>query len=284
MVLLQNHARCGILLRKEKEMKVCVLGSGSKGNSVYIESSSAKILIDCGFSFKETTARLNEISVKPQDIDAILVTHEHSDHTKGLGAFSKACEKTLIFGHNSSMQHILRAQPNIKIKNLIDFFDGDFYFKDLTISPFDVPHDAEHCLGYSIYNNGKKISIATDLGHTTPEILNRLKNSSLVVLEANHDKNLLRASTKYPSILKHRIASNSGHLSNNDCGSAILDLAKTGEQQKIILAHLSEETNTKDTALQTISDILSKGGISVGKDAKLNVAEQNRRTDIFNID
>lgn len=254
-------------------MKVCVLASGSKGNCTYIESGKSKILIDCGISKKRAVECLNQIGVNPQEISAIFVTHEHSDHIKGIGAFSRSFNVP-VFAHNVFYQELLNKIGDISLQNSIDFFDNDFYFKDLTVSPFAVPHDSINCMGFSFYSGGEKISVSTDLGSVSPQTLEKMAGSKIVVLESNHDIDLLRANPNYPAELKARILSGSGHLSNKDCGIALHELAKTGTRD-FILAHLSEDNNNADIALKDSIAPLKAQGLFLGKDFEVDIANQN---------
>lgn len=259
-------------------MKVCVLASGSKGNCTYIETPKSKILIDCGISKKKLVENLSEIGVAPQDIDAIFITHEHSDHIGGVGAVSRALDIP-IFAHNVICQDLLKKVGDIKPNNLVDFFDGDFYFKDFTISPFAVPHDSKHCVGFSFYSGGEKISVSTDLGTISKEILDSLKQSKTIVLESNHDIDMLKANPNYSLDLKRRILSNSGHLSNKDCANALLELYKSGTRD-FVLAHLSEENNTAPLAFATCKTKFDAEKLVQGVDIEIEVANQYKPTKI----
>ena len=163
-----------------------------------------------------------------------------------------------------------------------DFFEDDFKINDLAISSFEVSHDVTHCVGFNLYNEGKKISIATDLGHTNSNIIDKLKNSTLVILEANHDVEALKANTKYPIYLKNRILSNRGHLSNLSASEVIAELVNYNVQQ-IVLAHLSEENNTPQMAYNTVKEFLARYEIIEGKNIFIDVAHQHKIGKIFNL-
>lgn len=249
-------------------MKVCNLSSGSDGNATYIESSTTKILVDCGLSCKEIEKRLALLGVSGADIDAILVTHEHSDHIKGIDVFAGKFG-TRIFVHRDGFYPLyskLKKDHDIEV-----FIDEEFFLKDLKILPIEVPHDVERCTGYVISEDKKKVSIFTDLGHTTTELLQNLYNSSLVFLEANHDPDLLAQNPRYPIYLKKRILGNNGHLSNLACANAILDLAQNGCKQ-FVLSHLSTENNSPDLAYDYITDILASSGIVEGTHIRIDIA------------
>jgi len=253
-------------------MKLCVLASGSKGNCTYIETAKSKVLVDCGISAKMTTQKLNEIGVDAKEIDAIFVTHEHSDHIKGISVFSRTFDVP-VFAHNK-IWHLLNYKiGDLPSKNMLDFFDEDFFFQDLTLSPFAVPHDSLYCIGYSFYNQGEKVSVTTDLGEISPQTLERLDGSKTIVLESNHDIEMLKRNPNYSQDLKDRILSKNGHLSNLDCSTAILKLANNGTKT-FVLAHLSEENNTRDCAFSQSANLLKNNGINVGQDVEIDVASQ----------
>lgn len=250
-------------------MRVCNLSSGSDGNLTYIECENAKILVDIGLSCREVEMRLRFLNVEPSDIDAILITHEHSDHIKGLEVFASRY-KTMVYVHERGYIPLLnKLKRNVNIKT---FDDLDFFIGSAKISTVPLPHDVERCTGYSIQENEKKISIITDLGHTTPEIIKNISGSSLVFIEANHDIETLLANPNYPAVLKQRILSKKGHLSNKDSASAILELVKTGTRQ-IVLSHLSRENNSPNLAFTYISDWLEQNGVIQGQNVKIDVAD-----------
>ena len=249
-------------------MKVCNLSSGSDGNATYIEGTHAKILVDAGLSCKELESRLALLKVAPEEIDAILITHEHTDHIKGLDVFVNRY-RPLVFVHKDGLNALRKKLKKPLVISTFD--DAPFLIEDLKILPIAVPHDVDRCTGYVISENEKKISIITDLGHTTNEILQNLFGSSLVFLEANHDVARLRENKNYPSYLKNRILGQNGHLSNDSCAEAIVELAKNGCRQ-VVLSHLSTENNTPELAYDYITKTLKKYGIIEGENIKIDVA------------
>ncbi len=251
-------------------MRVINLASGSKGNLTYIEDDNTKILVDMGLSCQETIRRLSLLGVTPDEIDGILVTHEHSDHIKGIDVFSKKYNKP-IFAHNEVWVGLNDQLKNVKDENK-KIFTGDFEFKELIVRPVEVPHDVK-CFGFSFEKGGKKVSLLTDLGHTNDRILQSIKGSQLVYLEANYDRQKLYQNDRYPLSLKRRIDGANGHLSNEASASAIEMLVQSGTRQ-IVLSHLSEENNSPDLAYEEICQILSKHGLFEGMDFKIDVATQ----------
>lgn len=176
-----------------------------RGNSFFIQTEDTKLLIDAGVSCKKIETALDSLNVSPNDIDAVFITHEHIDHTKSIGMLSKKYNLP-IYANKATWQALLNS--NNKLSNAdIHFFDNDksFDFNDLKIHPFSTPHDAANPCGFNLFKDNKKISIATDLGHISNKLLSELENSSLLMLEANYDSNVLQYST-YPYMLKKRIS------------------------------------------------------------------------------
>ena len=233
--------------------KFCSLYSGSSGNSSLIQTNNTKILIDAGVSCKKITEALESININPFDIDAVLITHEHSDHTSGIGLFSKKYNIP-VYANKETWNALSNQRDKIE-KNNIKFFEfKKFNVGDLSVLPFKIPHDAANPCGFNIYYNDKKISIATDIGHITSDVINNLENSSFILLEANYDPNILQCS-RYPYILKQRIASSTGHLSNQAAGEAISYLSKRG-LNSVMLGHLSKENNFPELAYKTVVEQL----------------------------
>lgn len=261
-------------------MKIVTLGSGSKGNCTVVSTLGTTILIDAGLPITEIETKLVSLGINPMQIDAILVTHEHSDHIKSIDRFSKKYG-TKVYAHIKEWPALNGKLKMVEEQNKIAFDDNDFFVGDMTISNFKLSHDAVYCVGYSVYNQGAKFSIATDLGVCTQNIIEKLKNSNVVILEANHDENLLANNTRYPITLKKRILSNKGHLSNKASADVISQLV--GGTNQIILGHLSEENNTPSLAYNQIKSFLAQKGIIEGKNIFIDVATQHRIGNIFEI-
>lgn len=235
-------------------LNFCSLYSGSSGNSLFVETSNTKILVDAGVSSKKIENALNDIDVDPNSIDAILVTHEHSDHVQGLGTFSKKFDLP-VFVNQETLDAMPKQRDKLSDKNIKKFnVNEKFEIGDLIINPFSIPHDAANPCGFNIYNNKRKISIATDIGHMTNDIINNLEESLFIMLEANYDPEVLRCSS-YPFPLKSRIAGPTGHLPNEMAGKTISYLLKSG-LKGAMLGHLSKESNFPELAYQTVVDEL----------------------------
>ena len=206
-------------------LKFCSLYSGSSGNSSFVETENTKILIDAGVSSKKIETALTDININPSTIDAILVTHEHTDHVQGLGTLSKKFDLP-VFVNQETLDAMPKQRDKIENKNIKTFKVTDhFEIGDLEINPFSIPHDAANPCGFNIFQEDKKISIATDIGHMTNDILKNLEESLFILLESNYDPEVLKCSS-YPFLLKSRIAGPTGHLSNELAGKTISHLLK----------------------------------------------------------
>lgn len=248
-------------------MKICNLGSGSDGNLTYIETARAKVLLDAGLSATEITKRLALLQVAPEEIDAILITHEHTDHIKGIDVFATKYN-TRVYVHSKGYEALKIKLKKASQISFTLFDDLDFYINDLKIINYQLSHDSAYCSGYSFIEKSKKVSILTDLGYTNDEVLSKIDGSTLVYLESNHDINMLKANPNYSLILKQRILGNRGHLSNNSAAEVILRLAQGGTKQ-VMLSHLSRENNTPELAYSTICNYLKEHGVEEGKNIKI---------------
>ncbi|MGO1469050.1 MAG: MBL fold metallo-hydrolase [Tissierella sp.] len=260
-------------------IKFCSLSSGSSGNCQYIETDSSKIIVDSGFSGKRTKELLNSIDVDPKDLDAILVTHEHLDHIKGVGVLSRRYDLP-IYANGQTWSGMETKIGDIKEKNIKIFSTEKFFdLKDLSIYPITTFHDANEPVGYILFYKGVKISIITDTGFISKNIVEKVKDSDLYFLESNHDEFMLKEGL-YPWHLKRRILSSKGHLSNEDAGNTLTRILK-GEGEKVILAHLSKDNNVPELAMDTVTDILTKGGLDVKKDIDLGLSFRDKTTCVY---
>lgn len=262
-------------------LNFCSLYSGSSGNSLFVESSHTKLLVDAGVSSKKIEKALSDIKVDPTSLDGILVTHEHIDHVQGLGTFSKKFNLPVFVN-----QETLDAMPKQRDKiesNLIKTFkiSDKFSIGDLDIKPFSIPHDAINPCGFNIWKDDKKISIATDIGHMTNDILKELEESLFIMLEANYDPEVLRCSS-YPFTLKSRIAGPIGHLSNEIAGKTISRLLNSGLKYAM-LGHLSKESNFPELAYQTVIDEVISNDSMNKDEINLSVASRDNHSKLITI-
>lgn len=253
-------------------LNFCSLYSGSSGNSLFVESENTKILVDAGVSAKKIEYALANLDINPSYLDGILITHEHSDHVQGLGTLAKKYDLR-VFVNQKTLDAMPKQKEKIKKENIkIIKTEEKFEIGDLKIKPFSIPHDAANPFGFSIFKDNKKISIATDIGHITNGILKNLEDSIFVLLEANYDPEVLKFS-HYPYPLKTRIASPTGHLSNETAGKTISHLMKSGLKQAL-LGHLSKESNFPELAYKTVVDEIISSQFSENS-IKLGVASRD---------
>lgn len=250
-------------------MKICTLASGSSGNSVYLESAYTKILIDVGISLRQIKLRLASIGVEIADLDAVIISHEHSDHTHAINRIDAPVYVS------SSTTDIWKN----KVTDLMEFdSETSFMFNDLEIIPFSVPHDAIDPVGFTINDGHKKLGIATDIGSVTGLVVQRLKCCNILVLESNHDTEILLYS-KYPWQLKQRIKGRLGHLSNKQ-SAWLLESVVSDELQHVVLAHLSKVNNTPEIAYKTSNTVLQSSGAD---HINLNVAPRNSVGEVLTV-
>lgn len=252
-------------------MKVCVLASGSKGNCAYVETASTKSLIDAGMSCAYIEKALKDIGVEPASIQRIFLTHTHTDHTSGLRVFLKKYGPTVYF----------TEKMDEELGMLIDdvcYIDDDMQIDDLLVRPIKTSHDVADSNGYVFISEGKSLMYMTDTGYINIRNYNKLKNHDIYVLESNHDTTMLMEG-KYPYHLKQRILGDKGHLSNKD-SAYYLSQFTSDKTAEVVLAHLSEENNTPDKALEAYYKAYEKCG---KKAPKVIVAPQKERTEVIEV-
>ncbi|WP_022665245.1 MBL fold metallo-hydrolase [Desulfospira joergensenii] len=244
---------------------ICPLASGSRGNSLFISTPDTALLIDAGLSGKEIQRRMDQVGENPQDLSAIIITHEHSDHIRGAGILSRRFKiPVYVTPHTYSA-----CQGLGKIDHLNHFECGrPFEVGSIRINPFSISHDARDPAGLTLTFQEKKIGVATDLGIVTGLVREHLKNSIALYLESNHDPDML-INGPYPWHLKQRIRSRTGHLSNVDARNLVSELLHQ-DLKHIILAHLSEENNHPQKALLEVTKGLN------GSETALYVASPDR--------
>ena len=261
-------------------MKFCSLYSGSSGNSIFIASDNAKVLIDAGLAGKKIDDALKHIGEESSSIDGIFITHEHIDHIKGVGVLSRKYDIP-IYANDNTWAVMEKNIGKIKEHNIrIMHRRSSITINDLEIRSFNIPHDAIAPVGYTVSYAGKNASVVTDFGVFTEEIRDNIIDSDIILLESNHDVNMLRMGP-YPYKLKLRVLGENGHLSNEDCGSAIVSLLKNDKKKQIVLGHLSGTNNHPDLAYQTVVDVLSANGIRPGDDVILQLASRHNPSEII---
>lgn len=262
-------------------MKVSVLGSGSKGNATYIETAKAKILIDAGISNLQINSRLKLLELSADNLDGVLITHEHTDHVKGLPVFLKKTNSTCYLTEETYTSMFYKIKENVNINQLSFFSPGEtFYIKDIEVLPFSISHDASDAVGFILKVEGKKIVYVTDIGYLPQRDYEMLSNADLYIFESNYDVTKLFTSNR-PFYLKQRIDSIKGHLSNNDAAYNLVKLIGKKTKQ-IILAHPSRECNDKKLAVDTFKEVFSEYDLKT-EDYNLMVAQQDVPTPLIKL-
>lgn len=260
-------------------MRLCALASGSSGNCVLVETKKNKVLIDAGLSGRKIADKLEEIQVDVKDIDALLVTHEHTDHIQGVGVLSRRYDLP-IWANQPTWQAMEKSLGKIQEKNKCVLEENDIIeIGDLQVESFATSHDAVAPVGYCFYHQDNKAALLTDTGYINSNLEKMLLDSNLIMLESNHDVEMLKTGP-YPYYLKRRIMGETGHLSNEQAGKA-LEKVIGGKTKQILLAHLSKENNFPELAHLTVKNILAKVGIRIDEDLNLQLAKQNLPSSIL---
>ena len=254
-----------------ESLKFCPLFSGSNGNSIFISYQNTRLLIDCGCSFKRIKETLHTIGEDIEKLDAVFLTHSHSDHTSALPMMLKHLN-VKVCGTKGTL---IEVYPKI-----CDYTDNVFQIGDnqnigvldLQVESFPVPHDACQTVGYNIFAGNRTVSVMTDVGYLADHLYTDVKGKDLVFLESNHDLNALE-NCSYPFHLKQRIRGDGGHLSNENAGKFATHLVEGGTK-KIILGHLSGEANSTELAYETVKDVLNNKSIIANRDVLLSVSER----------
>ncbi|PYG87182.1 phosphoribosyl 1,2-cyclic phosphodiesterase [Ruminiclostridium sufflavum DSM 19573] len=255
-------------------VKFCSLFSGSSGNALFIGTDKTKLLIDAGLSGKRILEALCSIGENPAELNAILISHEHIDHVRGAGILSRK-QDIPIYANESTWCAMEKGLGPVRLENRVAFCtENEFEIGDICIKPFSIPHDAAEPVGYSFFAQGKRITTATDIGHMNDEILAHIEGNDLLLIESNHDVEMLKVGP-YPWHLKKRIMGDNGHLSNESCAEVIARLAERGGR-RFILGHLSNENNFPELAYQTTLNALNEKKIAVGSDVFVEVALRDR--------
>ena len=248
-------------------IKVSPLFSGSKGNCTLIQSDSVNILLDAGFSYKSILRALAERNLTPKDIAAIVITHEHTDHVAALPLWGKSCP-TDIYAPSLIADYLRQRVYFCEVHEI----DGNFKIGDVTVDVYECSHDARSCCGYRFFDGNGYFACVTDTGCCNDALVEFLAPCKAVMLESNHDVNMLLKG-EYSYVLKQRILSTYGHLSNAQTSEVVHKLASSSVKT-IILAHLSEKNNTKELAFNAAVEALSSCGLVEGKDVTVYVADQ----------
>ena len=257
-------------------MRLCPIASGSSGNCIYIGSDTTHILVDVGISGKKTEEGIHSLELDMSDLDAILITHEHSDHIKGLGVLSRKYNIPVYATANTISDIINSGEIGNVDNSLFHVIEADnrFNIKDITVNPMHISHDAADPVAYRFLHGDSKAAIVTDLGTYDDYTIESLKGMNVIMMEANHDVNMLQVGP-YPYYLKKRILSDHGHLSNENSGKLLSELLHD-RTHEIILGHLSKENNMPELAFESVSlEITLSDKPYKGSDFPIQVAKRS---------
>ena len=263
-------------------MQFCTLFSGSSGNSAYLSTERGGLLIDCGMSGKLTLEALAKAKLDISSIHALLVTHEHTDHMKGAGVISRKLNIP-IYATEGTWEGMGRAVGELPRSHRMNIrADEGFFIDDIEAVPFHIPHDANEPTGFRFYTGGHSVAVATDLGHFSKFVFQAIESADIVLLESNHDPEMLKNNPSYPERLKTRILGRKGHLSNDAGAQAAVKLLNSGTRH-LLLGHLSKENNTPEMAYRIVSEALTQAGAIIGEDVSLYVADRFQAGQLYRI-
>ncbi|MDC3425971.1 MBL fold metallo-hydrolase [Aquibacillus sp. 3ASR75-11] len=258
-----------------------VLASGSTGNAFFIGTENEKILVDAGLSGKELDRLFSEIGMNPNTLSRILVTHEHSDHIKGLGVFARKYNLP-IYANEKTWNAMEGSIGKLTLDQKFIFgLEKTNTFGDIDVESFGVSHDAAEPMFFTFYHGGKKVALITDLGYVSDRIKKTVEDADAYIFESNHDVSMLRMG-RYPWNVKRRILGDSGHVSNEDCALALSEIIGN-KTKRIYLAHLSKDNNMKDLARMSVESVLNERGFSIGQDVELHDTDPKRPTPIYEV-
>jgi len=265
-------------------MRLVSIASGSSGNCIYVGSDNTHILVDAGISNKRIEQGLNDIGVKGEELSGIVITHEHSDHTKGLGVLARK-RGIPIYGTRETLEEIagmkyLGEYPKELLRPIQP--DVDFQIGELQMKPFRIDHDAANPVAYRIQCEKHSVAVATDMGHFDQYIIDHLQGLDALLLESNHDVRMLETGP-YPYYLKRRILSDHGHLSNDNAGR-LLNHILHDNMKHILLGHLSKENNYEELAYETVKLEIDQGDHGYkASDFSIAVAKRDKMSEIITI-
>jgi len=255
-------------------LKLVSLASGSKGNCTLVFSDTTAVLVDAGICKSRINSSLYELGLSINDLQGILVTHEHIDHVKYIKDFD--CK---IYAHPQTMRVLIEKRYDIRNKASIDNYELGFTIGDIKITPFRISHDAVYPLGYTFECGGKKVSVATDMGIPTNSVLTNIKESEAILFESNHDVQMLK-NGPYPKMLKDRILSNLGHLSNDTSAECVVKIAQYGNLKHVILGHMSETNNLPFIAKDNMENVLKNANLDY---IKVYLSYPDRTSEVISI-
>jgi len=262
-------------------LSFCSFSSGSSGNCYLIKSETTALLIDAGISARRIAAGLKQTETNEEQLAGLLVTHEHSDHIRSLSTLMKQRRSLCAYANEKTWKVLGEA---VEFERRRYFVNGEtFIIGDINVKAFRVSHDAADPVGYSFFSGGKQVSIITDTGCIAEEMVEEVREADILVLEANHDVNMLKFG-RYPWFLKQRILGNKGHLSNETAAELLIRILSENEKERrILLAHLSKENNFPEMAYQTVKNILEEQNYFIGRHIELNTIIRDEISIVYQV-
>ena len=259
------------------QLALCPLFSSSAGNSVYISIGGTRLLVDAGVTASRIEANLREIGADAGELDAILVTHDHVDHIRGLAVLCRR-HGVPVYANEGTWRAILERESGFPRRCMRTFYTGEnFYIGGVDVHPFPIPHDAAEPVGFTLTCQDLRCAVATDLGHIDETWMSAVSGAQALVLESNHDVGMVERGP-YPQRLKRRILGKNGHLCNDDCAKALIELAKKGTRA-VFLSHLSADNNLPEVAYNTVCEALERAGWL--HDVRVMVSRRDRVSDLL---
>jgi len=265
------------------KLEFCSLSSGSSGNATYIAAGDTRILVDAGMSGKAVTGILEGIGILPESLSAILVTHEHIDHIKGVGVLSRK-HRIPVYANEGTWNKMSRVVGELPV-GLRRVFEteNDFFIDDIGVRPIAISHDTVDPVAFRVFYGGKSVAVATDMGAVPKRVVRQLAGVDLLLMESNHDVEMLLRNNRYSESLKRRILGTRGHLSNESCASAVIKLFDSGVRH-VLLGHLSQDNNTPELAMQSVKEALTARGLKPGQDIFLEMTWRDRPSGFYTIE
>lgn len=269
-------------MKADDNLRFSILASGSQGNSAYLETNHHRILIDAGLSGKRLEERMQSIGRSLKDVEAIFVTHEHSDHCHGVGVLARRYGMA-VYANKGTWQAMDHKVGPIKLEQKHLLAPGGVKdFGDLQVESFAVSHDAAEPQFYQVHHDNQTFCILTDTGYVSDRVAGTIRNADAYLMECNHDPEMLMSGTKYSWPLKQRILSDEGHLSNEEGADTLMDVIGP-RTKEVLLGHRSHENNTRALAHLTVASLLEEDDLGVDHDFALDDANQDQATGLLSI-
>lgn len=268
------------------ELEICSFASSSSGNCFLVRSETTEIIVDAGITAKKIDDNMKKLGSATEKLSGIMVTHEHVDHIKSLHTVMRKNPAVKVYASKGTIDAMVSKNDKIPVERTVPVKNGgSFMVGDIKVTPFDILHDTAEPVAFAFEKSGRKAAVLTDTGCVNSEIFDNIKDCDVLVLEANHEPNLLLY-CRYPYEVKRRILGDRGHLSNEAAGECIIKMLKElggSKVPKVVLAHLSSENNTPQQAFVTIRNMLENENYYIGKDIELEVAAKDAASQILRV-